>query len=71
MRTFTGTVEGGVIRLPPQARVRDGSKVVMAIVDEETTGPADPPSVELEAEDLAFVRACRGRITEHMRAEEQ
>jgi hypothetical protein len=70
MRAFTGTVRDGVIRLPPQARVHDGSKVVMAIVNEETTGPADPLSSELEAEDLAFVRACRGRIARHMRAEE-
>ena len=71
MKTFTGTVKNGAVRLPPQAQVRDGSKVVMAVLSEGTRETENPLVAELEAEDVAFVRACRGRIAGHMRAEER
>ena len=70
MRTFTGTVRDGVIRLPAGARVRDGSKVVLAVLDEGASSVAEQDTTHLEDEDVEFVRACRGRLARHMRAED-
>ena len=70
MKTFTGTVENGAVKLPARSGVRDGSRVVLAVIGEGQPGPVDEVAAELEAEDVEFVRACRGRIVSHMRDEE-
>ena len=70
MRTFTATVRNGVIQLPKGARVREGARVVLAVVGGPGgDGPSSlPPAIE--AEDVEFVRACRGHLAAQMRAEE-
>ena len=70
MKTFTATVRNGVIRIPEGARVREGARVLLAVVgDPAGDGPSALPS-EIEAEDVQFVRACQGRLAGQMRAEE-
>ena len=72
MKTFTATVENGTVTLPPDARVEDGAKVVVTVLDPKRDGPELPPyPPELEAEDAAFVQACRGRLARHLRDEER
>ena len=71
MRTFTGTVHNGTVKLPPGANVAEGARVVVAVLDAGPRGselPSYPP--ELEAEDAAFVQACRGRLAPHLRDED-
>jgi hypothetical protein len=68
MRSFAGTVENGAVRLPSDAHVRDGTRVVvtvMARARKRRTLADYPP--ELEAEDARFVLACRGRLAQHLR----
>ena len=71
MRTSTATVQNGTVKLPPDANVEDGARVVVAVLGGEPRGPelpAYPP--DLEAEDVAFVHAWRGRLATHLRGEE-
>ena len=71
MKTYTATVENGVVRLPSGTPVRDGAKVVLAVLG-DSPQDLDPQTLsDLEAEDLAFVRACRGRLARHMQAEDE
>jgi len=70
MRALTGIVESGVVKLPPKARVRDGSKVVMMVVGRKGRAGAIRRSRGAEAEDARLVQACRRSINEAMRAEE-
>jgi hypothetical protein len=70
MKTFTATVRNGLIRIPEHARIREGAKVLLAVVGDSPEGEALAPSSEIEAEDVEFVRACRGRLAAQMRAEE-
>ncbi len=71
MRTFTGKVENGSVRLPRSARLRDGTRVIVAVMPGVRRGrtlAVYPP--ELEAEDARFVQACRGRLVRQLREEE-
>jgi hypothetical protein len=71
MRTFTATVQNGSVKLPADAKVQDGARVLVAVLDGEPRGPDLPPyPPDLEAEDVAFVQACRGRLASHLRDEE-
>ena len=71
MRAFTATVQNGIVKLPPDANVEDGARVVVTVLDREPRGCELPPyPPELEAEDVAFVQACRGRLATHLRDEE-
>jgi hypothetical protein len=68
MRTFAGTVEHGAVRLPAEAHVRDGTRVVVTVLPRarrHRTLAGYPP--ELEAEDARFVQACRGRLAQELR----
>ena len=72
MKTFTATVENGSVRLPRGAGVEDGAKVVVTVLDTKHESSDLPPyPSELEAEDAAFVEACRGRLAQHLRDEER
>jgi hypothetical protein len=70
MRTFTGIVENGVVKLPPKARVRDGSRVVLTILGRKAKHREPLQTPQMDAEDLAFVRACRRHLNKLMRDEE-
>lgn len=70
MRTFTGTVRDGVVRLPRRARVQDGSRVVLAVLGEEPAELDEQQMAELEKEDVEFMRACRGRLAKYLRDED-
>ncbi len=68
MRTFAGTVENGAVRLPADAHLRDGTRVVVSVMPQarrRRTLAGYPP--ELEAEDARFVQACRGRLAQALR----
>ena len=71
MKTYSGTVRNGAVELPPNAHVRDGERVVLAIVGEGGVSSETSLDRSLEDEDLEFVRACRGRIANSMRAEDE
>ena len=70
MKLYAGTVEDGLVKLPAYVRLPDGSKVVLAVVSGGGASMADSGYAPIEAEDIEFVRACRGRITQHMRDED-
>lgn len=70
MKTLRGTVEGGVIKLPPDSQLQEGTQVVVAVI-----GPlaADKllPTPEIETEDVAFIRSRRPSLNRILRAEEE
>jgi hypothetical protein len=70
MMTLTGYVEHGAVKLPPTARVRDGSKVLLVVLGRKDTEPMPPLDPRVEAEDAEFVQACRRSISQATRAEE-
>ncbi len=70
MKTYSGTVRNGAVALPPGAHVRDGERVVLAVVGEQGAQPDRDLARSLEDEDLAFIRACRARIAQTMRSED-
>ncbi|MBM4034926.1 MAG: hypothetical protein FJ291_24550 [Planctomycetes bacterium] len=70
MRTLTGIVENGTVRLPPNTRVRDGARALVVILGRKRRQPLPTLDPRIEAEDAEFVEACRGSIVEAMRAEE-
>jgi len=70
MKVFTATVKGGAVKLPPRARLRDGSRVVMAVLPDGEAAPDQARVAELEAEDVEFVRACSSRLTRHLHDED-
>jgi hypothetical protein len=71
MRTFSGIVENGTVRLPGNAHVRDGTRVVVTVMPGARAGRAAAAyPAELEAEDARFVQACRGRLANQLRAED-
>ena len=70
MKTIRGVVESGVVKLPPNAHVRDGSKVILTILGRKPKCREPLQTPEMDAEDLAFVQACRRSINEAMRAEQ-
>jgi len=70
MKTVQGIVEGGVVRLPPDATIAEGAKVIVAIVEPGLPEGIPSLSSELEEEDVQFVRACRGRLARELREED-
>jgi len=70
MKTFAGVVENGVVKLPPNARLRDGSRVILMVVGRTEEGPAPARDAGIEAEDAPLAEACRGNINEAVRDEE-
>ncbi len=70
MKTFTATVRNGLVRIPKDARIREWARVLLTVVGDAAEGEPSPPPPEIEAEDVEFVRACRGRLAAQMRAEE-
>ncbi len=70
MRTLTGIVENGTVRLPASAQVRDGSRVLMVILGRKGRQPMPALDPRIEAEDAEFAKACRRSIVEAMRTEE-
>ena len=71
MKLYTGTVEGGAVRLPAQAGVREGAKVILAVVGDGDGDLDDAAHDAIEADEVAFVRACRGRLAGYLRDEER
>ena len=69
MRTLSGFVENGSVKLPPNARVRDGSRVLMVVLGRKGRERTPPRDARIEAEDAEFVKACRRSIGEAIRAE--
>ncbi|HUT37646.1 MAG TPA: hypothetical protein VNE39_29465 [Planctomycetota bacterium] len=70
MVTVVATVRNGVVKVPRRARIRDGSKVVMAVVRDGRTAKEVVYPPEIEAEDVEFARACRARLAKQLRDEE-
>lgn len=68
MKTAKSSVRGGVISVPKGAHLREGQKVLLIPVPDPT--PAAPPPATVEDEDVAFVRACRGRLARQLEAED-
>ena len=57
MRTCTATVQNGAVKLPPDANVEDGARVVVAVLDVEPRGcQLLPYPPDLAAENVAFVQ---------------
>jgi hypothetical protein len=67
MITLPATVHGGVVKLPQNIQVADGSRVMITILM-----PRPEPKIgflpeEILDEDVEFVRACRGRLARQLR----
>ena len=69
MKTIRGIVEGGVVKLPPGAQLAEGAQVVVTVIEPITSELMLP--LELEDEDVAFARACRGRLNQELRSESE
>jgi len=68
MKTFRAKVEKGVVKVPPDAHVDEGARVFVAVLDDAPADSDLPPyPADLDAEDVAFVQACRGRQVKPMR----
>jgi hypothetical protein len=69
MNPVEGTVENGIVRLSRSGVLREGQRVIVIPV------PPTPGhlalSAEAEEEDVAFVRASRGRLARQLGSEEQ
>ena len=71
VKILSGTVEKGAIKLPPGANVPDGTRVLVAVRCSQPSDSKIPPyPPDLEAEDVAFVQACRGRLARQLRNED-
>ena len=71
MVTISGTVHAGAVRFPETLSVADGTRVIITILE-------PIPKIEnrllpenIEAEDLEFVRACRGRLARQFQEVDQ
>jgi hypothetical protein len=71
MKTVRGKVEGGMIKLPPNTQLAEGAQVIVAIVSPPTSPPDSfLPPPDIQAEDLAFVMACRDQLNRRLQDEE-
>lgn len=71
MKTIPGIVEGGVVKLQTTTHAFEGCRVVVAVIEQPEVSQAVMLPEEIEAEDLAFVQACHGRLVSHLQEEEQ
>ena len=71
MITVSGTVQGGLVKLPEAIRISDGSRVIITILEPMAQQADRFLPDHIEAEDLEFVRACRGRLAKQLREAEQ
>jgi hypothetical protein len=68
--TVVATVRNGVVKVPRRARIRDGSRVVMAVVRDGKAAKQVVYPPEIEAEDVEFARACRARLAKQLQDED-
>lgn len=71
MQTIPGVVEGGAVKLLTAAHISEGSRVVVAVIEQVEGMQAIMLPGEIEAEDLEFIQACHGRLVRHLQEEEQ
>lgn len=71
MITVQDTVKNGVVKLPATLKLSDGSRVMITII--ESIGKRTPgiSSKNIEADDVDFVRACRGRLAKQLREDDE
>lgn len=70
MVTVQGTVHNGLVKLPDAIHLLDGVRVMVTILDPLVKNNGNAISEKIETEDIEFVRACRGRLAQQLRAEE-
>ncbi len=70
MITVQGTVQNGLIKLPAEVQVLEGTRVIVTLpgVIAQNNGNVLPEV--LEEEDVRFVRACRGRLAQQLKGAE-
>lgn len=66
MRTLKGVVEDGIIKVPNPSGLAEGATVTVALIEEADLSGPNPIPAGIEAEDVEFVRACRGRLVRHL-----
>ncbi|MCI0697938.1 hypothetical protein L0337_38800 [candidate division KSB1 bacterium] len=71
MITVSGTVQGGLVKLPDAMRVSDGSRVIITILEPMAQRIDRFLPDHIESEDVEFVRACRGRLAKQLQEAEQ
>jgi hypothetical protein len=71
MITVQGTVKNGVVKLPATVKLSDGSRVMITILESINKPAPDTLSRDIEAEDVDFVRACRGRLAKQLREDDE
>ncbi len=71
MITVSGTVQGGLVKLPEAMRVSDGSRVIITILEPMAPRAGRFLPEHIESEDVEFVRACRGRLAKQLQEAEQ
>jgi len=66
MVTVSATVQGGSIKLPEAMRLANGTRVIITILAPVVKNGKRFLPEDIEAEDLEFVRACRGRLAKQL-----
>jgi len=69
IKPVEGTVEGAMVRLTHGGGLADGQRVVVVAIPPYPPGPEISP--EMEEEDVAFVRVCRGRLARQLNSADQ
>ncbi len=58
-----GIVKDGLVKLPNAIRLADGSRVLLTLIDPKPGSKTDLLPEEIEAEDVAFIRAFSRRFS--------
>jgi len=66
MITLSGTVNGGLVKLPEAMHIADGARVMITILEPIAKNESRFFPENIETEDLEFVRACRGRLAKQL-----
>jgi hypothetical protein len=66
MITVTATVQGGLVKLPEAIRIANGTRVIITILAPVAKNGKRFLPEDIEAEDIEFVRACRGRLAKQL-----
>lgn len=70
MITAQGTVKNGVVKLPATLKLSDSSRVMITIFESIGKRTLNALPKDIEAEDVDFVRACRGRLAMQLREDD-
>lgn len=66
-----GIVKDGLVKLPNTIKLADGSRVLITLIDPKQASKTGLLPEEIEAEDVAFIRASRRRFSKQLQDTEE